>query len=242
MALLTRGVAGWRITVRATADRAATLDALVRTGRVCAPTRTGWRRRSSSAGCRGSSPACRWRWRRWRRRSTRSPPVRLTWSSATGAPTRWAGCATDRPPGARRAHRAAGGDGDRRRPHRPRPGPCSPPGSPRPIGSGASRPRYTWAPGRDEAPPVPTRRLSAEWQDERWTAATAEEDLGGVDPDLAGILERSLADQPPRVAEIERLFRARGHEVEAVARSRRSLRRRRMRHGHLRRQSGTSTT
>ena len=37
-------------------------------------------------------------------------------------------------------------------------------------------------------------------------------------PELAGILERSLEGTPPRVAEIERLFRARGPEVEAVAR------------------------
>ena len=54
-------------------------------------------------------------------------------------------------------------------------------------------------------------------EDDRWREASAEEGLGRVDPDLAGILERSLADVPPRVAEIERLFRARGHEVEAVA-------------------------
>ena len=94
-------------------------------------------------------------------------------------------------------------------------------------GSGASRPRYTWAPGRDEAPPVPARRLSAEWEDDAWRAAAAEEGLGRLDPDLAGILERSLADQPPRVAEIERLFRARGHEVEAVAKVADALRRRR---------------
>jgi FO synthase len=84
-------------------------------------------------------------------------------------------------------------------------------------GSGAARPRYTWAPGRDEHPPVPARRLSAEWDDAAWREGTPEEGLGRLAPDLAGILERSLADTPPRVSEIERLFRARGPEVEAIA-------------------------
>ena len=94
-------------------------------------------------------------------------------------------------------------------------------------GSGASRPRYSWAPGRDEDPPVPARRLSAEWDDEAWREGTPEEGLSRIDPDLAGILERSLADTPPRVAEIERLFRARGPEVEAIARVADTLRARR---------------
>ena len=84
-------------------------------------------------------------------------------------------------------------------------------------GSGVARPRYTWAPGRDEAPPVPARRLSAEWEDARWREGAPDEGLSRLAPDLAGILERSLAGTPPRVAEIERLFRARGPEVEAVA-------------------------
>jgi FO synthase len=94
-------------------------------------------------------------------------------------------------------------------------------------GSGASRPRYSWAPGRDEDPPVPPRRLSAEWDDEAWRAGDPEEGLSRIDPDLAGILERSLADSPPRVTEIERLFRARGPEVEAIARVADTLRARR---------------
>jgi FO synthase len=84
-------------------------------------------------------------------------------------------------------------------------------------GSGAARPRYGWAPGRDEAPPVPPRRLSAEWEDAAWTGGEPERGLGRLAPDLAGILERSLEGRPPRVDEIERLFRARGPEVEAVA-------------------------
>lgn len=85
-------------------------------------------------------------------------------------------------------------------------------------GSGAARPRYTWAPGRDEDPPLPARRLSAEWEDAAWREGSSDEGLARLDPDLAAILTRSLEGTPPRVAEIERLFRARGPEVEAVAR------------------------
>ena len=46
------------------------------------------RRRSSSAGCRRSRRGCRSRWPRSSRPSTRSPPARSTWWSATGARTR----------------------------------------------------------------------------------------------------------------------------------------------------------
>ena len=94
-------------------------------------------------------------------------------------------------------------------------------------GSGAARPRTTWAPGVDEPPPVPAGRLSAEWEDAAWRAAGPEEGLGRIDPDLARILERSLEGTPPRVPEIERLFRARGPEVEAIARVADTLRERR---------------
>ena len=94
-------------------------------------------------------------------------------------------------------------------------------------GSGAARPRYRWAPGRDEAPPVPARRLSAEWEDPAWREGEPEAGLGRLAPDLAGILERSLEGRPPRVDEIERLFRARGPEVEAVAQVADRLRRER---------------
>jgi FO synthase len=93
-------------------------------------------------------------------------------------------------------------------------------------GSGAARPRYTWAPGRDEEPPVPARRLSAEWEDAGWGEEAPDEGLGRLAPDLAGILGRSLEDRPPRVEEIERLFRARGPEVEAIAAVADELRRR----------------
>jgi 7,8-didemethyl-8-hydroxy-5-deazariboflavin synthase CofH subunit len=94
-------------------------------------------------------------------------------------------------------------------------------------GAGAARARTTWAPGVDEAPPVPARRLSAEWEDAAWRGAGPEEGLGRIDPDLAQILERSLDGTPPRVPEIERLFRARGPEVEAIARVADTLRERR---------------
>jgi FO synthase len=94
-------------------------------------------------------------------------------------------------------------------------------------GSGAARPRYGWAPGRDEPPPVPARRLSAEWEDAGWRQGTAEAGLGRLAPDLAAILERALAGRPPGVPEIERLFRGRGPEVEAIAQVADELRRQR---------------
>jgi 7,8-didemethyl-8-hydroxy-5-deazariboflavin synthase CofH subunit len=84
-------------------------------------------------------------------------------------------------------------------------------------GSGAARPRSDWAPGKDMHPPVPPRRLSAEWSDAAWHAAVARPGIAHIAPDLAAILERALAEQPPTRDEVERLFRARGAEVEAVA-------------------------
>jgi 7,8-didemethyl-8-hydroxy-5-deazariboflavin synthase CofH subunit len=83
-------------------------------------------------------------------------------------------------------------------------------------GSGAARPRYEWAPGKDMEPPVPNDRFSAEWLDRAW--------LGGAPtsyPRSAGhlesILERSLQGIAPGVSEIESLFRARGDQVDAIA-------------------------
>ena len=93
-------------------------------------------------------------------------------------------------------------------------------------GRGAARPRTGWAPGVDAPPPVPPRRLSAEWEDAAWREGAPDEGLPRLDPDLAGILERSLEGRAPRVEEIERLFRARGPEVEAVARVADALRER----------------
>jgi len=84
-------------------------------------------------------------------------------------------------------------------------------------GSGSARPRHAWAPGKDMHAPVPARRLSAEWADAAWSDADAREGIDHVAPDLAGILDRSLAGTTPTRGEVERLFRARGDEVEAVA-------------------------
>lgn len=82
--------------------------------------------------------------------------------------------------------------------------------------SGAARPRYEWAPGKDMAPPVPAHRLSAEWIDAVWVDGRAPSGMAGAG-DLAPILERSLEGTPPTVTEIENLFRARGDQVDAVA-------------------------
>ena len=83
-------------------------------------------------------------------------------------------------------------------------------------GSGAVRPGYEWAPGKDMPPPVPPRRLSAEWGDAVWVEGSAPEGLTGAG-DLAPILERSLEGTPPTLREVEELFKARGDQVDAVA-------------------------
>lgn len=83
-------------------------------------------------------------------------------------------------------------------------------------GSGAARPRYDWAPGKDMAPPVPEDRLSAEWLDSAWlggSPAPFPVSSGG----LGAILDRSLEGSPPSTDEIETLFRARGDQIDAVA-------------------------
>jgi len=84
-------------------------------------------------------------------------------------------------------------------------------------GSGAARPRYEWAPGRDMPAPVPGQRLSAEWADRAWVEGIPEFALDRLHPALAGILERSLDGTPPTRDEVEVLFAARGAEVEAIA-------------------------
>ena len=83
-------------------------------------------------------------------------------------------------------------------------------------GSGAVRPRYEWAPGKNMPPPVPANRLSAEWADATWVYGSAPDGLTGAGS-LMPILERSLEGAPPTLAEIEQLFRARGDQVDAVA-------------------------
>jgi len=85
-------------------------------------------------------------------------------------------------------------------------------------GAGIARPRTDWAPGRDLPVPVPPARLSAAWTDAAWTEAASEPELDALPPDLAVILERALAGRSPSRDEVERLFRARGVEVEGVAR------------------------
>jgi 7,8-didemethyl-8-hydroxy-5-deazariboflavin synthase CofH subunit len=82
---------------------------------------------------------------------------------------------------------------------------------------GAARPRHPWAPGRDMHPPVPVHRMSSEWGDTGWNDAEWVRDLDRVAPDLAGILERSLAGTAPTVAEMVRMFEARGDEVDVIA-------------------------
>lgn len=84
-------------------------------------------------------------------------------------------------------------------------------------GGGAARPRYRWAPGMAEAAPVPPGRFSAQWADPRWTGKAWSEELEGQPDDVRAILEAALSGTSPSRAEVERLFRARGDEVEAVA-------------------------
>jgi FO synthase len=92
-------------------------------------------------------------------------------------------------------------------------------------GSGAIRPAHGWAPGKDLAPPVPRRRLSAQWGDAAWVEGKAPPGLEGAGS-LTPILERSLAGTPPTVPELELLFTARGDQVDAVAHVADVLRRR----------------
>jgi FO synthase len=82
--------------------------------------------------------------------------------------------------------------------------------------SGAARPRYEWAPGVDLAPPVPERRLSAEWPDALWIEGAAPDGLAGAGA-LLPTLEKSLQGTTPTVDEVEALFRARGDQVDAIA-------------------------
>ncbi|WP_396909718.1 5-amino-6-(D-ribitylamino)uracil--L-tyrosine 4-hydroxyphenyl transferase CofH [Mycolicibacterium sp.] len=92
--------------------------------------------------------------------------------------------------------------------------------------AGAARPRGPWAPGVDMEPPIPPRRFSAEWSDADWTQSAPDEGLSRLRPQIAGVLERSLSGMPPTLDEIELLFRARGEEVDAVARVADTLRER----------------
>ena len=192
MELLARGVAGWRITVRHDGPRADVLDALARTG--AAFLRTAPEQLEEAIEL-GWLPGV----------STR---VSVVVGSLTEALDAIAAGAVDlvvgdwdpdavgraarrhRPPRPRRAHRPSPRRRDRRRARRRWRAPSSPPGSGRSTARARRGRATTWAPGGDEPPPVPARRLSAEWEDAAWRAAGPEEGLGRLDPDLARILER----------------------------------------------------
>lgn len=88
--------------------------------------------------------------------------------------------------------------------------------------SGVRRPTHGWAPGVDMAPPVPAQRLSIAYTDAAW----AERPFAPPPADLAAILDRSLEGIPPTRDEIERLFRARGDEIEHIAKVADTLRER----------------
>ncbi len=86
------------------------------------------------------------------------------------------------------------------------------------LDSGAAvRPAYEWAPGKDIEAPVPPRRFSAQWPDDAWRQHEYQLDLAALDPALSAILDRSIGGTPPSRDEVERLLRARGAEVDAVA-------------------------
>lgn len=88
--------------------------------------------------------------------------------------------------------------------------------------SGYRRPTHGWAPGVDMEPPVPPRRLSIAYADTAW----ADRPFSPPPADLAAILDRSLDGIPPTRDEVERLFRARGDEVEHIAKVADTLRER----------------
>ncbi len=92
-------------------------------------------------------------------------------------------------------------------------------------GSGTVRPGYSWAPGNGEPIPVPGKRFSAGWPDAAWAGAAPPAGLQGAGG-LRPILERSLSGIRPNRDEVELLFRARGTQVDAVARTADLLRQR----------------
>jgi FO synthase len=227
LALAGRGVPGWRITVRHAGTREEVLDALVRSGAAFLRTDPAG---LAEARALASLPALE---------TTVSVPVDSL-DAAVAAVRAGAGDLV-----------LAGWDDDAVGALREALAPAEllervalPPGVPfaeayevmaRPLlkawqdlidGAGVARPRTDWAPGRDLPVPVPAARLSAAWGDAAWTAAASEPELDALAPDLAGILERALAGRPPSRDEVERLFRARGVEVEGIARVADTLRER----------------
>lgn len=83
--------------------------------------------------------------------------------------------------------------------------------------SGAARPKYDWAPGVGGAAPVSAARISAQWSDETWMSSGPALGLSDMPADLQGILGRALDGDTPTRDELERLFSARGAEVDVIA-------------------------
>ena len=228
LALLARGVAGWRVTVRHTGTRAEVLDAVARTGARFLRTD---RERVAEAASIADLPALH---------VVVSVAVsdldEAVEAARAGAADLVIGAWTDEQLGALREALAParliervalplGVEIDAARECMARPvftAWCN-----QIDGSGAARPRYEWAPGKDLHAPVPAGRLSAQWADRAWLDGTPEQGLEHLHPTLAGILERSLEGRAPSRDEIEVLFTARGGEVEAIAHVADTLRARR---------------
>ncbi len=83
--------------------------------------------------------------------------------------------------------------------------------------SGVARPRTDWAPGKDLPAPHAPGRLSAQWSDEAWAGGTHPGGGDAVRGVLQHILDRSLEGHRPSRDEVQRLFEARGSEVDAIA-------------------------
>lgn len=84
-------------------------------------------------------------------------------------------------------------------------------------GSGRARPRYTWAPGVDESPPLNPRRVSAQWPDAVWVDGAAPASISEASPAIRPILEASLGGTPPTADQMATLLGARGNDVDAIA-------------------------
>ena len=83
--------------------------------------------------------------------------------------------------------------------------------------SGVVRARTDWAPGKDLSAPNPPGRFSAQWNDDAWAS---DPHMGGgnaIRVELRRILDRSLEGHRPNRDEVQRLFEARGSEVDAIA-------------------------
>ena len=83
-------------------------------------------------------------------------------------------------------------------------------------GAGLARPRTEWAPGKDLPSPHPQHRFSTQWPDGAWMTG-ANPGIDGATGEIRAILDRSLEGNRPTRDEIERLFHARGAEVDAIA-------------------------